>query len=265
MSMEGGRRPSQGSSRFSRGIGLYSVKLQTLSRALMSVATVTLALVGLFVAGIVSYLLPYDHLWDAGVWSLSYILVDLVQLTSTKLPVLTQNGTEYWPAEYVRTSEFFYNRAAEAWLVVGLSVKWASISAGLLALTAFVVFRIRGRNAHEEYHLRGQRLAEPAALARLIRRKRQDSWLKVGGVPLIKDTDTRNTLAVGTQGVGKSVLIVHLLRQIQDQGHAVIVYDRTGELLSQFYDPERGDVILNPLDRKSSSWSPWNEVLDISD
>ena len=32
------------------------------------------------------------------------------------------------------------------------------------------------------------------------------------------------------------------------------------EYLPEFYRPERGDLILNPLDTRCPSWSPWSEL-----
>ena len=53
---------------------------------------------------------------------------------------------------------------------------------------------------------------------------------------------------MGDTGTGKSSLIRQLLQQVADRDEAAIVYDPALEFTPQFYRPERGDRILNPLD-----------------
>jgi predicted AAA+ superfamily ATPase len=55
-------------------------------------------------------------------------------------------------------------------------------------------------------------------------------------------------LVMGDSGMGKSAAIRQILMQIESRGEAAIVYDPALEYLPQFYDPARGDVILNPID-----------------
>ena len=68
-------------------------------------------------------------------------------------------------------------------------------------------------------------------------------------------------LFMGDSGSGKSSLIRQLLTQIAERGETAIVYDPALEYTGQFYCPERGDVVLNPLDRRMPYWSPSDEVI----
>lgn len=65
---------------------------------------------------------------------------------------------------------------------------------------------------------------------------------------------------MGDTGAGKTTLIMQILRQIRDRGDVAIVYDPAGEFVQRFYDEERGDVILNPLDKRCPFWSPAMEI-----
>src|SRR3989454_544461 len=65
---------------------------------------------------------------------------------------------------------------------------------------------------------------------------------------------------MGDSGTGKSALIRQILRQLEERGDTAIVYDPALEYTPQFYTPERGDVILNPLDARSPYWSPGDEL-----
>jgi len=42
------------------------------------------------------------------------------------------------------------------------------------------------------------------------------------------------------------------------------VLDPDAEYVSEFYQPDRGDLILNPLDQRCPVWSPWWELRSAS-
>ena len=72
--------------------------------------------------------------------------------------------------------------------------------------------------------------------------------------------ESSHLLIMGDSGTGKSALIRQVLGQLEDRGDTAIVYDPALEYTPQFYTPERGDVILNPLDTRSPYWSPGDEL-----
>jgi type IV secretory pathway TraG/TraD family ATPase VirD4 len=51
-----------------------------------------------------------------------------------------------------------------------------------------------------------------------------------------------------------------LLRQVKDRGESAIVYDPAMDFLGEFYDPKRGDLILNPLDQRCPYWGLGDEI-----
>ena len=65
---------------------------------------------------------------------------------------------------------------------------------------------------------------------------------------------------MGDTGAGKTRLIMQLLLQIRDRGHSAIVYDPACEFIQRFYDKNRGDIILNPLDARCPYWGPSEEL-----
>jgi type IV secretory pathway TraG/TraD family ATPase VirD4 len=65
---------------------------------------------------------------------------------------------------------------------------------------------------------------------------------------------------IGDTGAGKSALMFQVLRQIRSRGDSAIVYDPAREFVKRFYDPARGDVILNPLDKRCPYWGPAEEL-----
>ena len=52
-----------------------------------------------------------------------------------------------------------------------------------------------------------------------------------------------------TPGAGRP-LIMQVLRQIRERGDSAIVYDPACEYIQRFYDKDRGDIVLNPLDAR---------------
>lgn len=69
-----------------------------------------------------------------------------------------------------------------------------------------------------------------------------------------------HVMVSGNPGSGKSTFVRQIARQAQAQGWPVIIIDIDGESTQEFYDENRGDVILNPLDERCPFWSPWLEL-----
>ena len=65
---------------------------------------------------------------------------------------------------------------------------------------------------------------------------------------------------LGDTGAGKTTLIMQVLRQIRGRADSAIVYDPACEYIQRFYDEDRGDIVLNPLDARSPYWGPAEEM-----
>lgn len=72
--------------------------------------------------------------------------------------------------------------------------------------------------------------------------------------------EPNHILIMGDTGTGKSTLIRRILLQIEERGETAVVYDPALDYTPEFYRPERGDVILNPLDQRMPYWSPGDEL-----
>jgi type IV secretory pathway TraG/TraD family ATPase VirD4 len=121
----------------------------------------------------------------------------------------------------------------------------------------------------------GRRLKGPELLSvrQFNRRTRADGirfmqtprWpSKMVGLPpalaIPRVIESTHLLIMGDSGTGKSALIRQVLSQLENRGDSAIVYDPALEYTPQFYTPERGDVILNPIDARSPYWSPGDEL-----
>jgi type IV secretory pathway TraG/TraD family ATPase VirD4 len=131
--------------------------------------------------------------------------------------------------------------------------------------------RERRRVVRYGRRLRGPELVSVAEFNRRHRRQGieflnlERSWFdrtfgKTRTLRLAEGVESRHLLAVGDTGSGKSALIRQILTQIEERDETAIVYDPALEYTPQFFDPSRGDVILNPLDERMPFWSPGDEV-----
>ena len=77
-------------------------------------------------------------------------------------------------------------------------------------------------------------------------------------IPLTKEA--QHFAIMGDTGSGKTALVMQMLREIRDREETAVVYDPAGEFIQRFYDPERGDHILNPLDGRGVYWGPAEEM-----
>lgn len=75
-----------------------------------------------------------------------------------------------------------------------------------------------------------------------------------------RNAENKHFLIVGDTGSGKSSIIRQMLYQVEKRGECAIVYDPACEFVKQFYDPHRGDIVLNPLDARMPYWSPSLEL-----
>jgi hypothetical protein len=134
---------------------------------------------------------------------------------------------------------------------------------GLLIAVPKDVVRTRERR-------QGRRLKGPelVSVARFNRRYRADGigfeqpaspFQRTTWVRVPRGIESSHFLIMGDSGTGKSALIRQMLTQIEARGETAIVYDPALEYTPQFYAPERGDAILNPLDARSPYWTPSDE------
>ncbi len=89
----------------------------------------------------------------------------------------------------------------------------------------------------------------------------QQRWvIRIGDLPIIRDSEIQNFCLHGTVGAGKSEVIRRLANYARQRGDMVVIYDRSGEFVKSYYDPSI-DKILNPLDARCAAWDLWKECL----
>ncbi len=144
-----------------------------------------------------------------------------------------------------------YTRRME-WLVLA--------SGGLIALWLEL-----GRPRRKFRHIRGAKIEDAEDVERLVRAqyKKQLGGLEIGGVPIPRSYEVLNFLICGAPGTGKSSAIAPMIKTMRERGDRVFCTDARGDYLRRFY--RAGDLILNPLDKRSVAWSPLAEIHDPGD
>ena len=84
--------------------------------------------------------------------------------------------------------------------------------------------------------------------------------LHIGSVTIPANLETRHMAMIGTTGSGKTTALRQLLDGIEQRGEAALVYDTSGEFIAHYYQPDRGDIILNPFDARCAFWTPFAEI-----
>ena len=107
---------------------------------------------------------------------------------------------------------------------------------------------------------------QPASTERNGRASRQSAGQNAGitlaNVPIALEDETKHFKIIGTTGTGKSTAIREILTGAFARGDRAIIADPDGGYASRFYDPTRGDVILNPFHSDGRKWDPFGEVVN---
>ena len=128
-----------------------------------------------------------------------------------------------------------------------------------------VWMRDQGRKAGLDKFIAGTRIVSERELRKLTKRGTDERSLRIATVGIPPWLECRHFSIVGTTGSGKTTVLRQMLDMVEARGEPALVYDTSGEFVSQYYRPERGDVILNPFDARSAYWSPFLEIAHPAD
>lgn len=147
-----------------------------------------------------------------------------------------------------------------------------ALGMALLVLSVVGIWRGFGsRSKHEERHGRRTKGPELVSASRWNRGSEADGirlqlQSRLGPLGrsfcIPKKLESSHILLMGDTGSGKSNAIRQILRQVEARGDSGIIYDPAGEFVQEFYRPERGDLILNPLDERCPYWSLESELYE---
>jgi hypothetical protein len=186
-------------------------------------------------------------------------------------------GVTITPPQKVRANELRKYLAAtiydgdSVWLIFLRPVLYlAALVLSLYLLWLFFGHKLRASRKQEQRH--GQRTKGPELIAALrgssdngIRFQMERAgtlgrFLPARSFRIPRRLEASHILLMGDTGSGKSSAIRQLLRQVEERGESAIVYDPAMDFLGEFYDPKRGDLILNPLDQRCPYWGLGDEI-----
>ena len=142
-----------------------------------------------------------------------------------------------------------------------------SLISGVLVFSGLLPFTVRkdiDRQKQLKYgrRLKGPQMLTPQQFNKLV--KGDGIGFKTNGMKAMlripARAEAQHMQFIGDTGAGKSALMFQVLRQVRGRVDSAIVYDPAREFVKRFYDPERGDVILNPLDKRCPYWGPSEEL-----
>jgi hypothetical protein len=231
--------------------------LQMWAQMAMRILVIAAALWATSAVALVWYWVGRYGGWSAheyfGRWILAWVFTQVLPLPFLSLPYrggCYPSGSMY---EFLNRS-FYFGHSFAIWFA-HYSL-WALMPTGLILLAMGRFLFPRRLDAADDQYVRGTDVIAPRKLARELR----GDGVEIGGVRIPRSIESQHFLFVGSPGSGKSTTIRSLLRQIEARGETAIVLDSECEYVPEFFRPERGDLILNPLDVRCPGWAPWAEL-----
>jgi len=84
--------------------------------------------------------------------------------------------------------------------------------------------------------------------------------ITLAGLSVAAEDEAKHFKLIGTTGTGKSTAIGEMIAAALARGDRAVIADPDAGYLRRFYDPQRGDVILNPFDPRSAKWDLFAEI-----
>ena len=152
--------------------------------------------------------------------------------------------------------------AALSGAVLGHGLLQFVIEAGLGAVLGYEGGKARADAATEDRsHLRGTRVAERRSVATTRSREHaREAGITLAGTAVPSQDEAKHFKLIGTTGTGKSTAIQEILGNALARGDRAVIADPDAGYLRRFYRPDRGDVVLNPFDARSSKWDLFSEI-----
>lgn len=132
---------------------------------------------------------------------------------------------------------------------------------GFIAIFSGFAGKLLAKLPENKNHKRGTILEEVSANRALAKTE----GLTLAGQPVPAGDETKHFKMIGTTGTGKSTAIRELLTGALQRGDRAVIADPDGSYLKRFYDPNRGDQILNPFESRATRWNLFGEMTTLHD
>lgn len=203
------------------------------------------------------YFTSVEMLKVTAIYHYAKVLADLGGTNKINVPV---NAHVYsLPVKTIASHPYFHNVAHSFNHYLIRAFAEALTVSFILSIVLSIYFIRKGRKKANDVFIRGNSLASPDVVKKLIIKNNEASQLHIDQLPLIKNAEVQHFLVHGTIGMGKSQLIMKLLDQLRARGDRVIIYDKGCSFTSIYFD-EKKDVLLNPYDERCANWALWLEA-----
>jgi type IV secretory pathway TraG/TraD family ATPase VirD4 len=150
------------------------------------------------------------------------------------------------------------------WIAEKILGTLPAVVTGLFSLVFFFVGSAAAALAYarvkiKDNHKRGTRVVDSAASR--ASESGDNSGLTFAGRGVPEFDETKHFKIMGTTGTGKSTAIRQLLKGALARGDRAVIADPDGSYMETFYDPKRGDVILNPFHEHAARWDIFAEII----
>lgn len=259
-----GRRTGRFIGPLGRGFGVYWNKIGHRLRAYWMGGLALLACWVTLVPGYLWIVEPWHSLVGSTRWS-GATLFDQVGLHDWRWTVSTDEGVERWPSTMIRFDPWHLAQVDSVLVSTWVSLTVATGLVVVFGAVGLIFLKREGEDASGSRVIRGRELIPDTALAKKLQREGVASKICIGRVPLIKKKEAYNILLLGAQGTGKTSATEALLMEVEARGEPAVIYDFGPGLLPRYFNAARGDIILNPMDERSVTWSPWSEIKTSAD
>jgi len=138
---------------------------------------------------------------------------------------------------------------------------YGGISMVIMVFASIVYFMRKGKKLKNTKQLSGIHVLDTAAFKKTLKKQKVHISLTIDKMPIPFEAETKHFMVSGTTGSGKSNMINHLLKAIEERGDKAVIVDTTGGFVEKFYQEGR-DTILNPYDARTKDWCLWSEPLN---
>jgi hypothetical protein len=189
-----------------------------------------------------------------GRWVLAWFFTEIIPLPFGSIPYKGERYTIDSMYRYL-SWKYYFGGSFAGWF--WHYAPWGALLTGLVVGGVLLIMFAPPRRPRGARYIRGTDVIPSQRLAREIAR----DGILVGDMRTPRRHERQHFLISGAPGTGKSTAIRSILRQVAQRGEIAVVLDPECEYVPEFYRPERGDLILNPLDVRCPSWSPWSELM----
>ena len=245
-----------------RAHALWRVRMAQWQQRLRFFSTLSLCATGAGAIIAPQFLLMPEEIKVAMQCMLSNLIALLGQIVGKDLNMnVSMDGQSWTVSASAFASDPFI--AATFWKAVKVSGAGAFIGLAVGMLAVWLIQRTmssQGKDTLADRVIVGTRVASEEDVAVLTIQYCGTNALRIGPVPIPRRIETRHFAFLGTTGSGKTTALRQMLDGIERRGEAALVYDTSGEFIAHYYNPARGDIILNPFDARCTFWSPFDEI-----